>query len=465
MLFADIGLSKRFCAARVSQMTFSSVSLRVGVIFGLLTTAATAQGPQPVADAPRVVEQIQRADYEGDRARLGQLYATLRPVSADGTVLARIHYWRGFAMWRRGMNAFNDSAPSDQIGRDFTLAIAEFERSSQLDGSFVDSNVGLISSLQALAFLNVDNPSVTQKLIPRFVELLKVSVAAAPLNPRLLWVLGASQWYAAPGLSAAEVAERQATAMATYERALALARAQPRTPASPLEPTWGEAEILMNLAWSNLNRTRPDVVAAQQFATQALALVPHWHYVRDILMLQIREAQSPTERIQPPPEARVRILQVSGGSALLRNVTGDYSQHPAVFAELFRVRDRQYLPVGDCFGIYPIDPDTVESSGSLAWQIGVRVVSKDSARLAKPPAPYRIAQLPDVEAAVLETTVQNAAVDGLSILRWLPEHGYVQSGPTRMEYLTHEGSPMLIPARIIVPIKKRKTGLVLPPTR
>jgi hypothetical protein len=47
----------------------------------------------------------------------------------------------------------------------------------------------------------------------------------------------------------------------------------------------------MNLAWSNLNKTTPDVRAAENYATQALALVPHWHYVRDILMTQIRNAK------------------------------------------------------------------------------------------------------------------------------------------------------------------------------
>ena len=47
----------------------------------------------------------------------------------------------------------------------------------------------------------------------------------------------------------------------------------------------------MNLAWSHLNRATPDVSAAEKYAKQALALVPYWHYVRDILMAQIRRAK------------------------------------------------------------------------------------------------------------------------------------------------------------------------------
>ena len=48
----------------------------------------------------------------------------------------------------------------------------------------------------------------------------------------------------------------------------------------------------MNRAWSSLHRTTPDLKAAQSDARAALTLVPYWHYVRDILMPQIQEAQA-----------------------------------------------------------------------------------------------------------------------------------------------------------------------------
>ena len=67
-------------------------------------------------------------------------------------------------------------------------------------------------------------------------------------------------------------------------------KTKPRS-SDPLEPRWGEAELLMNLAWSELNRKEPDLDAAEKYAHAALELVPYWHYVRDILMVQIREAK------------------------------------------------------------------------------------------------------------------------------------------------------------------------------
>ena len=67
------------------------------------------------------------------------------------------------------------------------------------------------------------------------------------------------------------------------------------TVADSLDPTWGEPESLMSLAWSKLNQTTPDANAAELGADSALKLVPYWHYVRDILLPQIREAKLKSE--------------------------------------------------------------------------------------------------------------------------------------------------------------------------
>jgi hypothetical protein len=55
---------------------------------------------------------------------------------------------------------------------------------------------------------------------------------------------------------------------------------------------WGEAELLMHLAFANLNRATPDLAAAERYAESALALVPYWHYVQNIVLPQIRKAKA-----------------------------------------------------------------------------------------------------------------------------------------------------------------------------
>ena len=52
-----------------------------------------------------------------------------------------------------------------------------------------------------------------------------------------------------------------------------------------------EPELLMNLAWSKVHRTERDLVSAEKYAQSALTLAPEWHYVRDILVPQIRQAK------------------------------------------------------------------------------------------------------------------------------------------------------------------------------
>ena len=113
------------------------------------------------------------------------------------------------------------------------------------------------------------------------------ALAAAPDNPRVLWVQGANQWYAPP-----ERGGGQDVALATYERGLELARRKKGPTIDPLEPAWGEAELLMNLAFANFKRATPDLPAAERYAQNALALVPHWHVVRDVLLPQIQKAKS-----------------------------------------------------------------------------------------------------------------------------------------------------------------------------
>jgi hypothetical protein len=117
--------------------------------------------------------------------------------------------------------------------------------------------------------------------------MVKEVKAADPENPRFLWVLGPILWNLPP-----ERGGGQEKAIEAYEKGLQTVREQTTRARDALEPSWGEPELLMSLAWSNLNRTTPNLDAAEQNARAALKLVPYWHYVRDILMPQIQQAKS-----------------------------------------------------------------------------------------------------------------------------------------------------------------------------
>jgi uncharacterized protein YciI len=235
----------------------------------------------------RIVTQIQRADYEGDRPALKRLHDELTPIPEDNSLASPVLYWRGFALWRRAINGFNETPTPTDLEGDLTQSVSDFKDAVARDPAFVEPKIGLVSSLGYLMYLHKKDPTRVQELLQQVSPLLKEAMAAAPDNPRLLWVLGPIRWSSPP-----ERGGGQDKAFEIYNKGLEAVRNQKHGVVDPLEPSWGEPELLMNLAWSDLNRTRPDLNAAEQDAQAALKLVPYWHYVRDILLPQIRAAQA-----------------------------------------------------------------------------------------------------------------------------------------------------------------------------
>jgi hypothetical protein len=253
--------------------------------------AQTQAETKPSNDSARdaivhVVNQIQRADYEGDHAALKSLHDQLTPIPEDNKLAARVLYWRGFAMWRRAINGFNETPTPKDLEDDLTQAVADFKDSIARDPAFIEPKIGAGSSLGYLMYLHRKEPAQLQELLQQSSPLLKEALAAEPDNPRLLWVLGPIRWSSLP-----ERGGGQDEAFDLYNRGLDAVRKR-KPDSDPLEPSWGEPELLMSLAWSNLNRTTPDLRAAEDDAQAALKLVPYWHYVRDILLPQIEAAQS-----------------------------------------------------------------------------------------------------------------------------------------------------------------------------
>jgi uncharacterized protein YndB with AHSA1/START domain len=163
-----------------------------------LSSRDTAVG-SPAVDPSReqvvkIVGHIQRADYEGDRAALNQLYEQLVPFVDDRELAARVRYWRGFAKWRRAINGFNETPSPKDLAEDLTEGESEFDAAIQRDPGFVDAKVGAASCLLNRLFLegvfaNEKDPARLREILAPASLLLKEATAAAPDNPRLLWVV------------------------------------------------------------------------------------------------------------------------------------------------------------------------------------------------------------------------------------------------------------------------------------
>jgi tetratricopeptide (TPR) repeat protein len=245
--------------------------------------ASEEAGREPVV---RTVSQIQRADYEGDRVALKKLYNKLRPSLDNKALAARVRYWRGFAMWRSAINGFNDAVDPKELEQDLQLALDEFKEVTEKEPGYGDAKIAMVSCISLEGYIHQKDPERLKELITELIPAAKEAKEAAPDNPRLFWVLGPNVFISPP-----ERGGGQEKAIEMYEKGLDLSR-KTRESADDLEPSWGEAELLMNLAYSNLNKNTPDVNLAERQARAALKIVPYWHYVRDILLPQILAAKA-----------------------------------------------------------------------------------------------------------------------------------------------------------------------------
>lgn len=143
----------------------------VGKWLAILLISVTPAPAAPVADSAReqvikIVAQIQRADYEGDRAALKRLHGELQPFVRDQGMASRVRYWRGFALWRRAINGFNESTDTKELGDDLQQALEEFNESAAIDPDFVDAKIAALSCLDILAYsFHQKNPARQQELL------------------------------------------------------------------------------------------------------------------------------------------------------------------------------------------------------------------------------------------------------------------------------------------------------------
>jgi tetratricopeptide (TPR) repeat protein len=265
-----------------------SRALTGALIAGIISV--TIAGATSVNDAAEkvaaMVSEIQRGDYEGDQAKMQRGYDELEPFVNDQTLGPRVRYWRGFAQWRRALNGFNDSVGQSEQEQHLRTALDEFRSALEKDKTFVDAKVGTISCLGILAFMNRKDQARAQEFSSQVLRLLKEAIEVAPDNPRLIWVRGPIFWNTPPDKGGG-----QDKAIENWEHGLEMC-SKLKPVADPLEPSWGKPELLMNLAYADLNKSSPDLDAAERYARSAVQIVPYWHYVRDILLPQILTAKA-----------------------------------------------------------------------------------------------------------------------------------------------------------------------------
>jgi hypothetical protein len=244
------------------------------------TAAAAPSSSVREARLAALVARVTSADYRGDRPALAKLDTELGELEGPGLAEYR-EYWRGFALWRRAINGFNETPTPDDLAADLEGAVLRFRASLAARHGWIEPRIGMVGCWASLMYLAGNDETRKQAILAEFKAQGQGIKEEGGQNPRALWLIGGSQFWRGD----------QAGALATWNEgvAAAWAEAEARPVPQPWVPTWGGPENLMNLAyfWSHATSKNKDMAMA--YAQGAVTAVPEWHYVRDILIPQIRE--------------------------------------------------------------------------------------------------------------------------------------------------------------------------------
>jgi hypothetical protein len=230
-----------------------------------------------------LVAAVRSADYRGDRAALARLDGQLGAVDA-GPLTEYRDYWRGFALWRRAINGFNETPTPDDLGADLEKAVTRFRASLERRPDWIEARLAMVGCWGSLMYLARDEPEKMKALLAEVIPEYKWLQANGRENSRALWILGGMEFFAPPPRGGDLV---KAAATLRHGIACAWRESLAGAGAPAWVPAWGGPENLMNLAYIYAHAATPDRAAALAYAEGALTAVPEWHYVRDILLPQI----------------------------------------------------------------------------------------------------------------------------------------------------------------------------------
>ncbi len=266
----------------------------------LMAAATLVPPPAAPKDEARLAElasAVLSADYRGNRAELARLDTELGRLET-GPLTDYRDYWRGFALWRRAMNGFNETPTPDDLDADLVKALERFQSALARHPDWDEVKSAMVGCWGNRIYLAGHDAEKRKKLFEESGAFYKWVMAYDGDNPRVLWIKGGLQMVVPPA-SGGDWTKAAATLRKGVGGAWLEANAQ--TPASPWAPKWGGPENLMNLAYLYSRGASPDRTAALAYAEGAITAKPEWHYAKDVLLPQIEALPVAAAAAAPAP--------------------------------------------------------------------------------------------------------------------------------------------------------------------
>jgi hypothetical protein len=153
--------------------------------------------PADASKLAELVRGIRGADYRAEREELRRLAARLDEVK-DPRLAAYREYWRGFARWRRALNAFNETPNPGDILEDLEGAIGSFRAALVRQPEWIEAKVGIAGCSASLFCLVGQDAKRRDALLTKYLPVWKDMSEKGQQNPRVLWLVGGSQVSAPP---------------------------------------------------------------------------------------------------------------------------------------------------------------------------------------------------------------------------------------------------------------------------
>ena len=266
-------------------MKLLSGKIGVAGLYALAVAAAVVPVAASKSEARlgELAGAVLSADYRGDRAELARLEAELGRLDA-GRLNDYRDYWRGFALWRRTMNGFNEKPMPPDLDADLVKALERFQAALARHPDWDEVKSAMLGAWGNRIYLAGQDAEKRGKLLEEAGEFYRWVMAYEGDNPRVLWIKGGLQMIVPPASGG-----DWTKAAATLRKGVAGAwtEASAAAPAPPWSPTWGGAENLMNLAYLHSHLPTPDRATALAYAEGALTKAPQWHFVKDVQLPMI----------------------------------------------------------------------------------------------------------------------------------------------------------------------------------
>lgn len=258
----------------------------------VLAAALPTLSPPKPDDPARLGDLARRvlsADYRGNRPELSVLEGELGRLP-DGSLDAYREYWRGFALWRRAINGFNENPTPADLASDLEKALTRFQAALDRHPDWMEARLAMAGCWGNLVYLAGGDEGRRKTILTDALPVFRFVMQNAGDNPRALWIKGGMQMSAPPPTGG-----DFGKAAATLEHGVSCAWREAAETAPAWEPRWGGPENLMDLAWLYSHAPEKDRRAALAYARGAVTAVPEWHYVRDVLLPQIEALPAPSD--------------------------------------------------------------------------------------------------------------------------------------------------------------------------